>query len=161
MTIITKTKNFFKICFLIVVPAFAAIADTTGTAQDKGGTKGLKVTLLLYSGRPNPTFFLDDKGSRDSVQNLFGKLKAMEKSTKDTMAPPVLGFNGIVVENIDQTIKQFPEVLTIKKGVVEVKQKGIRFLNDGGYKMEVFLLGKALEKKVIDENAFKKIKGAK
>jgi hypothetical protein len=164
MAPLTRTKRQSWIYWLIVLTAFITAAGITGSAQAQNGDqgkKGLKVTVLLYSGRSNPSYVLEDKESIDKMKNLIGKSKAIEKFEKETVVPSILGYNGVVVENLDATVEQFPASLNIFKGNVEVKNDRKKFLKDEGNAIEDFLLTKAMERKVIDDNALRKIKAGK
>lgn len=164
MAILTRTKSILGISLLIIVLTLVIVAGNTGSAKEERsekGKKGLQVTVLLYSGRSNPAFILDDKASIDTIKDLVGRSKAQEAFKKETVLPSILGYNGVAVENLDGTVAQFPASLLIYKGIMEVMNKRKSFLNDEGNKIESFLLNKAVEKKVIDENALRKIKAGK
>jgi len=159
MTMFTRIKKLSGISILALALALVAVAGDTGSAQE--GQKGLQVTVLLYSGRPNPSFIMNDKESIDMIKDLVAKSTALKAFKKKTVLPSILGYNGVVVENLDGTVEQFPASLVIYKGSMEVMNKEKKFLNDEGNKLESFLLSKAVDKKVIDESAFKKIKAEK
>jgi hypothetical protein len=160
MTRRIKTIYYFGIWFLIVLLAGVTAAATSVAAQDEAKT-GLKVTVLLYSGRPNPTFVLDDKASIDKVTQLLGKSNAIAEYKRTTVVSSRLGFNGVVVENLNKSIAQFPASLAVNKGTMEVKDGEKKFMTDEGRELENYLLSKAVEMKVIDENALRKIKEEK
>jgi hypothetical protein len=161
MEIFTRTKRLLRIYLFTAVIALIAFTGVTGSAQEEKGKKGLQVTLLLYSGRPNPTYILEDKESIVKFKQLIGKTKAHEKFEKTTVIPSVLGYNGIMVENLGMTVEQFPASMNIYKGNVEVKDDRKKFMRDEGNEIEDFLLNKAMERKVIDEKTIRKIKAAK
>ena len=62
------------------------------------------------------------------------------------------------MESLNAKATQFPESIIVYKGILEVKNKQKKFLYDEGHKIENYLLNKAVEKKVIDENTLRKIK---
>jgi hypothetical protein len=77
----------------VVVLTFLAIA----TASAQGGGK-LKVIILIYSGRPNPTYTIDKPEDIEAVKALFrgGMSKGAETGKQFR---PRLGYNGLLVEN--------------------------------------------------------------
>jgi hypothetical protein len=160
MSMLTRTKRRLGTALLMVVLVITTVAGNIGRAQgerSEKGKKGLQVTILLYSGRTNPSFILDDEASINMMKDQVGSSKGREAFKKETVIPSILGYNGVVVENIDRMVEQFPVSLIIYKGIMEVMNDGKKFLNDEGNKIENFLLNKAVEKKVIEENVLQKI----
>lgn len=146
-----RIKGLPWICILIVAAAFVVFSGLTCDAQEK--EKGLKVTILLFSGRPNPTYVLDDAESIAKLREMMGSAKANESFDKKTVQPGILGYNGIMVENLNMSVAEFPSSLMVYKGDVEVDEKRKMFLMDEGNAIESFLIGKAREMKVLDDKA--------
>lgn len=57
----------------------------------------VKLTLNIFSGRPNPSMILDDATARNLFKKLsFGALK--KQTEKTTPYPSVLGYRGLIIE---------------------------------------------------------------
>ncbi len=146
---------------LVLAAVLVVLSGVTCYAQegkDDKDQKGLKVTILLYSGRPNPTYMLEDKDVIEKLKTLVGRAPAHEKYEKDTVIPSILGYNGVVVENKGMTVKELPAFLNIYKGNIEAQDVRKKFLRDEGNEIEDLLINKALEKKVIDEKTLRIMK---
>ncbi|MQA37087.1 hypothetical protein [Rugamonas aquatica] len=93
---------------LLVVGTFCAL---TG-AQAGEIVKALKVELLVFSGRPNPTFVVTDPVQIKEILALAKNLpKKKGVSASDTDQPePKLGYQGFIVTNnsdVSSDIKSF------------------------------------------------------
>jgi hypothetical protein len=82
----------------------------------------LRITIDLFSGRPNPVITLDDNAAAEVVDRLrpAGTLKG-----DDAQAPPesILGYRGVVIEQVGMPVKGLPE----RFRVVDGKLIGRRF----------------------------------
>lgn len=151
MKIIEKRKSFLHKTGLIAT-ALIILAAITTYGQGAKPKAGLKVTILLYSGRPNPDFVLSDDNSLNKIKGLLKNSKEVKSFDPKTLPKPHLGYNGVTIDNPNNFVLQFPASLHIYKGNVEAHDKGKKTLKkDEGKGMENFLLGKALEKKIIDQ----------
>lgn len=139
---------------IILVGGLAAV----GYSQTQGATeaKGLKVTVLLFSGRPDPNFVIDDAASLDQIKKIFETSKET-KYEKSTVIPSILGYKGISVQNTG-TIAGLPESFAVYKGTIEVGTKEKKFFTDEGNALEKLLFDKAIERGVIEENILKRIR---
>lgn len=117
----------------------------------------LKVTILLFSGRPDPTYLLEDKDLIEHLKTLIATAKINEKFEKTTVIPSILGYKGIFVDNPTQ-IAGLPAHFAVYKGNVEIKNEGKKFLIDEGGVIENLLLQQAIEKGVIPKEVVKRIK---
>jgi len=118
--------------------------------------EGLKVEILIYSGRPNPTYVLKQKSQLDQAITFIKKgkkLKSMEKS----IITPTLGYRGIVVENKGK-VAGLPERFAVYQGNVEVMGKARANFTDGGRAFEKYLLKEAQRQKVIDLKMSRQLK---
>lgn len=61
----------------------------------------LRVTYLVYSGRPNPSLTITDAKTIRSLQAQLSSALATGAGVPATELPPVLGYNGIRVEAVD------------------------------------------------------------
>jgi hypothetical protein len=83
----------------------------------------LRITIDLFSGRPNPVIILDDNAAAELVERLrpVGRLKGA-----DAEAPPesILGYRGVVIEQTGgEPVKNLPD----RFRVVDGKLIGHRF----------------------------------
>jgi hypothetical protein len=59
----------------------------------------LRITIDVFSGRPNPTFTLDDDASKELLERLRPG-KRLKKEEREAPPESVLGYRGIVVEQL-------------------------------------------------------------
>ena len=139
---------------IILIGGFAAV----GYSQTPGATeaKGLKVTVLLFSGRPDPNYVIDDAASLDQVKKIFETSKET-KYEKSTVIPSILGYKGISVQNTGN-VAGIPQNFAVYKGTIEVGTKEKKFFTDEGNALEKFLFDKAIERGVIEEKILKRIR---
>ena len=76
------------------------IAAPLASAQD--APTALRVTYLVYSGRPNPTLTVTDPATIRSLQSQLSSALATGAGVASTELQPVLGYNGIRVEAVGQ-----------------------------------------------------------
>ena len=138
----------------MMLPFLESDAQTGGTA----GLKGLKVTVLLFSGRPDPAYIIDDTPSLDQVKKIL-EMSRETKFDKTTVIPSILGYKGIVVEN-EANIAGIPQRFAVYRGTIEMGAQEKRFLTDEGNSLEKFLLDKAIERGVIEDNVLRRMKEA-
>lgn len=123
---------------------------------------GLKVTVMLYSGRPNPTFLVTaaDNGKKEAIMQFFAAMETDCDFEEATVIPSLLGYNGISVEKLGE-VKSFPyDRLTIYKENIETyagKAEGKQFMRDGGRHLEEFLIQLAVEKGAVSKEMLKYI----
>jgi len=136
--------------------------DTEEPAGEKPGIEGLRVTIMIYSGRPNPTYVVpaSDQGNKKMLMDLFALAEPNSSFASETVIPSILGYNGILVEK-QGDFKDFPyDRLYIYKENIEIdtpKTKTKQFLMDCGRNLEHFLLQLALEKGLLNPNLLKHI----
>lgn len=107
-------KYYFLKFVLLIAGAFSVVtgAQAEQTRETKETMKALKVELLVFSGRPNPTFLITDK---QQIKDIMGLAKSLpkNKALKDGesgLPEPKLGYQGFVVTNqsaIAPEIKSF------------------------------------------------------
>jgi len=135
----------------MLVPLCGAAAGTQPTEF-----AGLKVTVLLFSGRPDPSYIIDDAASIDRVKKMLEVAKEA-KFEKPTVTPSILGYKGIVVENA-RNVPGIPSRIAVYNGTIETGLERKKFLADESKTLENYLLDKAIESKVIDEKIVKRMK---
>jgi hypothetical protein len=103
----------YTVC--VIVLAFLAIAMAPAQA---GGQ--LKVTILIYSGRPNPTYTIDKPDDIAAVRVLFrgGMSKGAEAGKQFR---PKLGYSGLLVENVG-SVEGLPARFYACKGNIYLPQ---------------------------------------
>ena len=139
------------------------IAGVTLNAQDTAKQeKGLKVTIMIFSGRPNPTFTITDQSIITKIKDSLGKMPKNEKFCGDTVSPAILGFKGILVENSSELLPDMDSVV-VHHSKVEFKNKNTtkNFLEDYALELQDLLVQQALEKGAIDMNLADHIKNQK
>ena len=136
------SKHFFVASVLMIM------ATATPSAEP---TDGLQVTILIFSGRPNPTFVLTDKAVLTQLKTLFKTIPVNDKFRANTIAPSILGYNGILVEAKGKMSK-LPNRFLVYKENIEIE--GIQqktFLMDSNHVVENLLLNYALEQQILDQ----------
>lgn len=160
MSIFLRAKNFVWILVLLITIWFMLGSGIIGKAHSEEMSlekTSLKVTILIYSGRPNPTYLLEDKSAMNRLKVLVNEAKPNERFEKATVIPSILGYNGITIDN-PAKIPGFPAHIAVYRGNIEAQDENKRFLIDEGGAIESLLIDQALEKGVIDEGVLKFIK---
>ncbi len=147
------------IATMVITMLFIAHPPVSGETGEKetGEKRGLKVTILLFSGRPDPTYMIDDKDTIGKIRTLIGSAKEHHKFEKPTVIPSILGYKGVIVDN-QTKISDIPSFVAIYKGNIEVKNETKKFLIDEGGILENLLLNEAIKKGVIEEKIMKRMK---
>lgn len=136
----------------LAILLLAACAGAVASAQPaaEAPKRAVRVTLLLFSGRPNPTFDLDPAEAAARLAPGLAETKALEAAAGESASPGVLGYNGIVVEN-GADARGLPRVLVVYRDRVEVRDGKTTLRRDEGRQLEGTLIKLALEHKAIDE----------
>ena len=136
----TSTSSL-SLALTALVVALALAACASGSARAAEGD-GVQVTVLLYSGRPNPTFTLTAEQA-DRVRQLVDAAQPDPGFRGGSVLPSILGYNGLLVEGL-------PAPLAVYGGRIEVQDReGKRVVSDGGA-LESFLLEAASQNKALD-----------
>lgn len=72
----------------------------------------LKVTLDIFSGRPNPELVVSGPEAKKVLDSISPQGK-MQKMTKNIQPPSTLGYRGIVVEQLDKASKAHPKKMHV------------------------------------------------
>jgi hypothetical protein len=134
----TSTSSM-SLAVTALVVALALAACASGSARAAEGD-GVQVTVLLYSGRPNPTFTLTTEQA-DRVRQLVAA--AQPDSRGGSVLPSILGYNGLLVRGGAQDLAVYGGRVEIHGG------EGKRVVSDGGA-LESFLLEAATQNKALD-----------
>lgn len=136
--------------FIIGLTLFA-LGGTAGLAwsQAEGEKEKMRVEILVFSGRANPYYFMDQEQMVDKLKGMLDKAQPATRPKTDTVITSRLGYNGILIETNDKTT-ELPRLIGVYKNDIELQNEQVRFLIDDG-SMERFLLQQAMEKKAIDQ----------
>jgi len=74
----------------------------------------LKVTVDLFSGRPNPSWIMNDKRGEDLLKKIAETPKIISKPNSGYQG---LGFRGITIELLGDEKEKMPSIFTIANGV--------------------------------------------
>jgi hypothetical protein len=125
----------------IVLSALTLGCATNGRPPTKVEEKGVRITYLVYSGRPNPSVVLDEDEARRVIPPLYEATRDAERSD----APhPILGYNGILIENL--SVPSLPPRLHVSAGRVDVGDGVPSVRSDPERKLERTLLDVGAEK---------------
>ncbi len=119
----------------------------------------VRVTIDIYSGRPNPSFLLDEKEAKEILRQLSAEPDAV---TPDDVTTGILGFRGMILELEDDQASglSLPRRLRIGGGVSKKEGKGLelaqRLLERAG-KLTPAAEGDFGKLGVYDEAALKKL----
>ncbi len=116
--------------------------------------KGIQVRILLYSGRPDPTYVLASQKALDYVKTHLASTKSTE-FRGSTVIPAVLGYKGVLVENVGR-VAGIPGTFAIYNGTLETVGAEKRFYADQGRILETFLVDQAVKNKVLDAELAKR-----
>ncbi len=95
----------------------------------------LKLTVDVFSGRPNPEMILDAKMARQLMKSLsFGTLRKISDDTNPF--PAVLGYRGLIIEQTGRLNKNFPQRLHYAHDTVYADGKAAKA--EGGLESFVF-----------------------
>lgn len=124
--------------------------------------RGIKITLNLYSGRPNPTFVLTEGATMDEVKRLLAQLPVDDTRRPEREQPSLLGYSGMEVESLDEALPQVKS-LKVFRSRVEVKkatkakeapEAAPELRADASQQLEKLLIKEALLRGVIDRDTF-------
>jgi hypothetical protein len=151
------------IAFFLFIFAISGLVFAESQAGDKAL---LKVTLMLYSGRPNPVYYIEDQNTVNNMKALFAKNQKNLNFKKTTVVPNILGYQGIIVENLKQ-IKDLPAKFIIYNNDIEIIGSGSglktaslnpEFLVDSSGSLETLLLDYGVSKNAYSKEVREKVK---
>jgi hypothetical protein len=121
----------------------------------------VRVTIDIYSGRPNPTFLLDENEAREIVRQLAAE---PDTATSEEVSTGILGYRGMILElEEDQATKlALPRRLRVGGGVAKREARGLelaqRLIERAG-KLTPAVKGDFGKLGVYDEKALKQLVG--
>ena len=157
-----KTKIVFVLfCLILTVSLFAS---DNPVVKEK-----LKVTLLIFSGMENPTFEISESLIINTIKELALKKTKINRSFQNsTVIPSRLGYSGVIVENVNNSVVDLPGQLKLNGKDIEfiftaelakdtkTPQKEIR--STDSLDLENLILQLAVDKGVITSDLLKIIK---
>jgi hypothetical protein len=126
--------------FLVMAAGLAGIGLGTGSElfAGEGGATGVTVEVLIFSGRPNPIWHLQDTNRLHALKTRLKDLPVAFE--KEPAAWSVLGFAGFRIRGAE--VLGLPSDLRVYQGVIQTGTgKAARYLKDAG----------RLEQSLIDE----------
>ena len=135
---------------------FTAMPNGDVAASDDDG---ISVTVLLFSGRPDPVYMLENQTLIDKIKAGIGEAKKVEGFDKKTIIPSILGYKGILVRNPKRR-SGLPSQFAVNKGMIEVMDEQKRFLKDAEGNIEKLLMDEAIRQGVIEEKILMRMKKA-
>lgn len=154
-------KHYFLKCAFLIAGTFSVAIG----AHAEQAMKALKVEMLVFSGRPNPTFLITDK---QQIKEILALAKSLPKNKavkagESGLPEPKLGYQGFVVTNqssVAPEIKSFVvsgsavQLATLPTGsakgasTAEVEQAA---LIDSGTTLENKLLSHVKNEGIVDD----------
>lgn len=113
----------------------------------------LKITLDIFSGRPNPVLVVSAAEAKKVLDSISPKGRARKLSNRSLQPPGNLGYRGIIVEQLDKASKEHPGVMKL----TNANMFGTESFSDlDGEAMESFVFNKlARFKDVPNKKEFK------
>ena len=119
-----------------------------GAAEEE---QAVTLTVLIYSGRPNPTAALDD-ATVARLGELLAAAPRIEATDRGTVFPSRLGYNGVAVDN-PAGRAGLPRRLAAYGGTIELGEGAARsFRRDEGEAIESLLIDAAAQAGALDES---------
>ncbi len=126
----------------LVLPLVLALLLSSEASAQSGDEQGVKLTVLIYSGLPNPTMTLDESAVA-RLEEILAAAPANADFDGETVVPSILGYNGLMIENPSGQ-GNLPPLLMVYKGDLETQNGKTRFLADASGALEGFLVETAL-----------------
>lgn len=151
-----KTVVILLAIGLLLASALAAGGpDHDGIAMAQG--KGLIVRVLLFSGRPDPTYELADPQMIEKLKAGIAGAKRLDGFDKVSVIPANIGYKGILVDNTEKR-EGIPARFAVYKGNMELMDGQKRFAEDKGGAIETMLMDEAIRRGLIDETILRRMK---
>lgn len=114
-------------------------------------SKVVRVTLLLFSGRSDPTFEIEPAIAAERLLPGLRATRAIETAPGETVIPMTLGYGGIVVQNL-AGVPGLPGTMIVYRNRIEVRDGKVSIRLGEGRDLEEALVKLALERRAIDES---------
>ena len=139
-----------KIAYCVMsVSMSIIILSSLASAQEGAAKSALKITIDVFSGRPNPIFYVDDVITINDIRETLVRMTVNAQFTKGSVMPSRLGYRGLIIEN-PGNISSIPKTTKLYGRNIEIESDKNRFFIDDG-ELELLLIGEAIERGVIDD----------
>jgi hypothetical protein len=119
----TSSRHLFAglaLLGLLFATALPSSAQETIPEDPPPTDQQLLVTYLIYSGQPNPTLLVTDPRQVADLQRRIADARATGTPTGDEGPEPVLGYNGVMIEDPATTYDESSTFYVIKNDIVRV-----------------------------------------
>jgi|GEM_PF-2408526 len=151
---VTSLIQLVPAAALLVLMACAGLGSAAYAAEPGSG---LQVTVLVYSGRPNPTFAIEDEAGVLDLHEALSAAEPYADFQRETVVPSILGYHGLRLETRSDA-EGLPKVILIYDGAIELRNGEKRFLADPGRRLERKLIEQAIERDLLDETTLRAIR---
>ncbi len=127
---------------LLVLPLTLTLLLSAEAPAQSGGEQGVKLTVLIHSGLPDPTMTLDE-GAVARLEEMLAAAPANADFDGETVIPSILGYKGLMIENPSGQ-GNLPPLLMVYKGDLETQNGKTSFLTDASGTLEGFLVETAM-----------------
>ena len=95
-------RNAFHaaVCGALCLVLGGCTTTSAQEAQAKPPQQALRVTYLVYSGRPNPTVTVTDPAQVRAIEEKLASARASKLRAESDAGDSILGYNGILVERV-------------------------------------------------------------
>ncbi|TSC24685.1 hypothetical protein [Corallococcus sp. Z5C101001] len=90
----------FVVCGVLGLGVAGSLTASASDLQAEQPQQGLRVTFLLYSGRPNPSVLVTDPAQVRAIEEQLARAQANGQRTSVAESPAVLGYTGIQIERL-------------------------------------------------------------
>lgn len=150
------TLYVFLVLVLLAAPMPIPDNHYSGSAF-AAGEQGITVRVLLFSGRPDPTYELVDVQLIEKLKMNLAVAKKINNYDRQTIIPANIGYKGILVSNPEKR-GGLPARFAVYKGAIELMDDRKSFLEDSGGAVEKLLFDEAIRKGVIDDVIIKRMR---
>ncbi|QRK06880.1 hypothetical protein JQX13_43610 [Archangium violaceum] len=158
------SRHSFKAAFLCGVLSLSLGGATNVFASDTRAEQsqtGLRVTFLMYSGRPNPSVTVTDPEQVRAIEERLARAFSAGPRVATRASHAVLGYTGIKVERLGAATRDAKPFI-VKRDVLrvedEAEQAGLSsaagptgFVSREAMDLEDFLLALGRDQGVLDE----------
>ena len=144
-----------RLAFLAGPLALLASCASTRPAPPPPPPDGVEVRVLLFSGRPDPTFVLPE-AALPELSRALETARENHGFQGSTVLPSRLGYKGFLVRNPDRHAG-LPTEVAVYRGDIEVAGEPRRFFTDGGA-LETWLVERAREAEALDDRSLEWIR---
>jgi len=116
----SSRRLFVGLVGLALLGLFFATALPSSAQEEPPVDQQLLVTYLIYSGLPNPTLLVIDPGQVADLQRRIADARATGTPIGGEGPEAVLGYNGIMIEDLATTYDENSTFYVVKNDIVRV-----------------------------------------